>query len=306
MTKKLTIFGTIIILGLLLTSCGPSAKEKEARRIADLTTVTDSLAKLQSSLNVLNLTTRTPGNKKFIKTAETKFLVNNVRVASEKIEDLSATYSGYVTYSNLQNRESDYSRIEVSRDSVIISKKIIVENQLVLKIPNENLDSLVRKLNKLILFLDYRIVKMDDITFNILSNLKASERLKNYETRQKKHIDTKESKLKETTTAEENILNRQIQADNLQVENTALEDQIKYCTLTIFLYQKPFYYKETQVLPNTDSFKPNLLVRILDAVVYGWIIFMDLIVFLFKIWWLIVLVVGGLIVYKLWLKPKKK
>ncbi len=305
MNRKLSVACISIVLGFLLTNCGPSAKEIEEKRESDSTLVADSLAMVMGISNELNLSTRTPDDKKFIKTAETKFLVNNVRIASEKIEDLAPKYAGYLTYSELRNHEIDYSRIEISRDSVVISKKIVVENHIVLRIPIENIDSLVRELNKLILFLDYRIVKMDDISFTILTNQKSAERLKNYDARQKQHIDTKESKLKETTNAEENILNRQIQADKLQVENLALADQLKYCTLAVYIYQKPALYKETQVLLNTDSFRSNLLVRICDAVVDGWIMFENFLVFLFRIWWLILSGIGILFIFKYWPKKKK-
>ncbi len=298
MTRHLTSICTTIIFGLLLMSCGPGAKEMESRRIADSVLVADSLVMRPFISKDLSLSTRTPNDKKFIKTAETKFLVGNVRMASGKIEDLAAKYSGYVTYSNLGNHESDYSQIELSRDSILISRKIIVENNLVLRIPNENLDSLVRELNKLILFLDYRIVKMDDISFSILANQKASERLQNTEQRQQKHIDKKQSKLKEAVSAEETVLNRQIQADNLQIENLALADQVKYCTLTIYIYQKPIYYSETQVLPNTDSFRPNLFKRILSAVIEGWVVCKYFIAFLFQIWWLYIIAICVFLGYK--------
>jgi hypothetical protein len=265
----------------------------------------DQLAKIPTISKDLSLTTRTPNEKKFIKTAETKFLVGNVRAASDKIEDLASKYAGYVTYSNLRNQESDYSRLEISRDSLVISRKIVVENNMVLRIPNERLDSLIREMNKLILFLDYRVVKMDDISFTILANQKASERLRNTELRQHKHIDNKQSKLKEAVSAEENILSRQIQSDNLQIENLALADQVKYCTLTIYIYQKPIYYSEMQVLPNTDSFRPNLFSRILNAIVEGWVVFEYLIVFLFQIWWLFLIATCVFIGYKILSKSKK-
>jgi len=306
MTSHLTSICKIIGIGLFLTSCGPSAKEIESKRMADSVLVADSISKKPSISKDLSLTTRTPNDKKYIKTAETKFLVGNVRAASDKIEDLAAKYSGYVTYSNLGNHESDYSRIEISRDSLIISRKIVVENNLVLRIPNENLDSLVREMNKLILFLDYRIVKMDDISFTVLANQKASERLQNTELRQQKHIDKKQSKLKEAVSAEENVLNRQIQADNLQIENLALADQVKYCTLTIYIYQKPIYYSETQVLPNTDSFRPNLFNRILNALVDGWVVLEYFIVFLFQIWWISLIAICVFIGYKILSKSIKK
>ena len=306
MPNPQSIISKTIFLAVLLSACGPSAKEHEEKRIADSTRVADSLAIAQGTLNNLNLATKTPAEKKFIKTAETKFLVGNVRKASDKIEDLAAKYSGYLTYSHLQNKENDQSRMELNRDSVLISKQIIVENQIELRIPNESLDSLVRELNKLILFLDYRIVQMDEITFNLLANQKASERLKNYDIRQKKHIDTKASKLKETTNAEENVLNRQNQADQLEVENLALADQVKYCRLTIFIYQKPIWYKEIQVLPNAESSRPNFFSRILNALIDGWIIFEYILVFLFRIWWLILILAGGFIGFSFFKKKKKK
>jgi hypothetical protein len=198
------------------------------------------------------------------------------------------------------------SAVKLSRDSLLVSKKIIVESQIVLRIPNETLDSMVRELNKLILFLDYRIVKMDEVTFNILANRKAIERLKDYETRQKKHIDTKSGKLKETTNAEENVLNRQNQADQLDVESVALADQVKYCNLTLYIYQKPVWYKEVQVLPDTESSRPNLFARILDALTAGWIVCMYIIVFLFRIWWLFVILGGIAVTITFILRRKKK
>ncbi len=320
MKKLIFYLPKTILLAALLSACGPSAKEYEEKRIADSIRVADSLAMMQAEMqrvadssayvqgvsNKLSLATKIPAGKKFIKTAETKFLVGNVRKASDKIEDMAAKYSGYLTYSHLQNRESHQSRMELSSDSVLISKQIIVENQIELRIPNEQLDSMVRELNKLILFLDYRIVKMDEITFNILANQKAKERLKDYDTRQKKHIDTKASKLKETTRTEENVLARQLQADQLEVENLALADQVKYCRLTIFIYQKPIYYKEIQVLPNYESSRPNLFSRILNALVDGWILFEYFIVFLFRIWWLFVLFAMGFIAYRFLRKRTKK
>jgi hypothetical protein len=175
-----------------------------------------------------------------------------------------------------------------------------------LRIPNENLDSLVRELNKLILFLDYRIVKMDEISFALLANQKAADRLNEYATRQKVHIDTKGNKLKETNAVEENMLDRQIQSDKLQVENLAFADQVKYCTLTILIYQKPFLYKETQVLLNSASFRAKLSTRLLEALVEGWIMFEYFLVFLFRIWWLLVLVTGGIFVYRFLFKRKTK
>jgi hypothetical protein len=303
--NRILLFASTAMVAFLIAGCGPSAKELEEKRTADSTVVADSLAKRLGIANELNLSTRTPGDKQFIKTAETRFLVDNVRNASEKIEDLALKYTGYLIFSKLQNQESDYSRLEISRDSVLISKKIVVENQIVLRVPNEKLDSLCREMNRMILFLDYRFVKMDDISFTLLANQKSAERLKKYESRQKKNISLKGAKLKETTNAEETMLNHQVQADSLQVEALSLADQIKYCTFTVIIYQKPLYYHEKQPLLNTEPFRPGMLTRIVNAVTNGWIIFKMVIVFFFEIWWFFLLVAAIIAIYKFFKRPKK-
>ena len=141
MKSKILLAGAVILVAGLFSGCGPSAKEKEILRVDDSTRVADSMSR-PGLVNELKLGTRTPADKKFIKTAETKFLTGNVRVATEKIEDLAGKYGGYLTYSRLGNHESDFSRTEISLDSVLLCRKIVVENTMVLRIPNDKLDSL--------------------------------------------------------------------------------------------------------------------------------------------------------------------
>jgi hypothetical protein len=157
---------------------------------------------------------------------------------------------------------------------------------MILKIPNEYLDSLVRGLNKLILFLDYRIIRMDEVTFQLLANQKAAEQLKEFGQREKQHIDAKGNKLKESTHAEETLLSKQVEADNLDLRNQEIEEQVHYCTLTLFIYQKPILVRDTEGILNSSELRPNLFKRIGEALVDGWEIVEYIIVFLFRIWWL--------------------
>lgn len=294
--KRLFSSAILILISIFLfLSCGPSAKEMEEKRVADDTRTSDSLAMEQSIAKNLSLNTNTPKDKKFIKTAETKFRVQNVQTASEKIEDLAVHYSGFVVFSNLSNEESEMERFGISKDSVVLTKKIVVRNEMKLKVPNENIDSLVRQLNKMILFLDYRVIQLDEVTFSILANEKATERLRTYDSRQKKNIDSKGAKLKETTNAEDNLLRHQNEADRLQVEKAALEEQVNYCTLTMYLYQKPVIYSETQVLLNKDSFRVNLFTRLKEGSITSWILFEDFLVFLITFWWVVAIITSGFI-----------
>lgn len=288
--KKIILFG--LMTSLILASCGPSAEELETQRNADSAMLADSLASIPTLAKDVSLNTKTPNDKKFIKTADLKFKVNNVLTATEKIEDNAVKYGGYLVYSNLKNRNDDYKSSRISRDSLLIAKQIVVVNEIQLRVPNEKLDSFIRELNSLVVFFDYRVIKLNDVTLQFTSNQKKTERLQKYEQRQINNIDTKSSKLKEATNAEDNLLEHQNQADDLQLKSLALEDQVKYCDLDIEIYQKPIIVTEKiGYFDYVSGSKPNFFVRVLDSIIQGWTILEEIIIFLIKIWGILLLVV---------------
>ncbi|HEY4789254.1 MAG TPA: DUF4349 domain-containing protein [Bacteroidales bacterium] len=309
----------------LLILLGCSNKAAEEKRIKDCLykdeAMKDSIAKVeaaavaeartkQDSLTLadnLNSKTNTPKDRDFIKTATVKFRVNNVPRATERIEDITAKFGGYVKSSNLVNRQENYSRDAISKDSALIRKQITVENSMVLRVPNEKLDSVLRAMNPLISFLDFRTYNMDDVTYRMWRNLKDVARFKKYEQRQSSHIDNKPSKLKETTAAEDNLLDKQRQSDESQGSNLDLMDQVKYCTVTLNIYQKPLIIKEVEA--NFDSFtgyKPGFFTRLRDSITFGWQILEEIVLFIFNLWSIIGLLILAWLMFRIFIKPKTK
>jgi hypothetical protein len=284
----------IFILGLLvsltLTDCDSGSKRSAMLRDSLLK---DSISNTATLAKDLSLNTRTPADKKFVKTADLKFKVGNVLYATEKIEDITLKYGGYLTYSNLQNRNENYNNSKISRDSLLIAKQIVVENVIQLRIPNERLDSFIRELNPLVVFFDYRIIKLSDVTLQFIADQKKSDRLKKYDQRQSLHIDDNPGKLKETSTAEDKLLDRQNQADDLHVKSLSLEDQVKYCNLTINIYQKPIIIQEVIAdFTYVSEVKPNFFIRVWDSIIQGWWILCEVLIFLIKLWGIALLVTG--------------
>jgi hypothetical protein len=301
----------ILLIGLftclLFTSCGPNAEMKRAEMIADSATVSDSITGNATLAENIDLSTKTPDEKKFIKTCALKFKVNNVLSSTERIEDLASRYGGYLIYSNLQNRNENSNSTRISRDSILISNQIVVINEIQMRIPNERLDSMIRKLNSLVVFLDYRVIKLNDVTLQFISNQKKADRLQKFAQRQQQHIDYKTGKLKETTTAEDNLLERQNQTDELQTRTLELEDQMKFCNLTIEIYQKPIITKE--IVANFDyvaNVKPNFFYRVWDSLIQGWGILQEVVIFLIKIWGIALLIIVLVFGVKYLLKLYKK
>lgn len=295
------LFGLLL---MILASCSSNtpAYEPAMEAAADST----SMSKSEEPANELNLNTKTPEGRKFIRTADVKFKVKNVMSASEQIEDMAAKYGGFITYSNLENRVEAREITNISRDSVLVTRLVIVENSIVLRVPNEKLDSLVRQFNKLITYLDYRIIKMDDVTLQFVANRMKSQRLNTYTKRQAGHVDNRGKKLGESSLAEDKILDRQMQADEVSVQTMSLEDQVSYCTINLAIYQEAIVIKS--VNPNFEyvaASKPNIFSRIGDALIQGWWILEEIIVFIVKIWG-VLLVVGGTIMLLLYLNKRLK
>jgi len=295
-----------ILLGFalfVLASCSSNQKSYEpAMEIAADTTAAAPAELAQE----VNLNTKTPEGRKFIRTADVKFKVKNVMSAMEQIEDMAAGYGGFITYSDLENSVENRESTKISRDSILVTQLVVVENTMVLRVPNEKLDSLVRQFNKLITYLDYRIIKMDDVTLQFVANRMKSQRLNAYTKRQAGHVDNRGKKLGESTLAEDKILDRQIQADEVSVQTMSLEDQVNYCTINLAIYQEAIVIKS--VKPNFEyvaASKPNIFSRIGDALIQGWWILEEIIVFFVKIWG-VLLVVVGIVMLGLYLNKRLK
>jgi hypothetical protein len=232
--------------------------------------------------------------RKFIRTAEMKFRVRNVFDATYTIEGIAKQFDGFVTYTNLVSELNDKTIVRMSEDSSLETLHYTVENSLTLRVPNTRLDTTLKTIASLIDYLDYRIIKADDVALQMLANKMEQERAVKNERRLTDAIDSKGRKLNETTRAEEQIVNRQEQADRAKIANLSLQDQINFSTVKINIYQRPSIKQSLISNENIDSFKPGLGSRMIEGFKAGWRILEDIIVFIAQIWWLLL---GGVIAY---------
>ena len=237
--------------------------------------------------------------RKFIRTADIKFKVKNVTQSTYKIENITNKFGGFVTYTNLQSTIIDEFETKISLDSTLQTIRYNVENDITIRVPNKRLDTVIKSIAKQIDFLDYRIIKADDVSLKMLSNQLSQTRSASNEKRIEKAIDTKGKKINDIMEAENTLANKKEQEDNAKLENLSIEDQVNFSTLTIKIYQNESVKQEiTASTKDSNYYKPNLVIRILDSLKSGWYVLLNLVVFLFEIWWLLLLVIGGYFLYK--------
>ena len=88
---------------------------------------------------------------------------------------------------------------------------------MTLRVPNIKLDSTLKDIAKSIDYLDYRIIKADDVSLQILANDFTQKRATNNYSRITNDIENNRKKLNETTDAEEIVFSKQAQADNAKI-----------------------------------------------------------------------------------------
>jgi hypothetical protein len=289
--KNIPISVAVILIAFSLFNC--SEKKAESASNFGLTDTTSVETQVDADIPL------SPQDRKFIRTADVRFKVNNVQNATNVVEDLVDKYKGFIVRNELSTQVFNINDIEISEDSILRSKSYEASNEITLRIPNEYFEKTLRELQPIMAFLDNQTVSAEDVSLSFISNELQKKRFSKFEKRFENAIDEKGKKLAETSSAEENLYNHQSSADQNQVLNLKLKDDVNYSTITLHLYQPVAIMQERLPnIENTHAFQPNLFLRIWQSVREGWYIFEEIIVVIFRLWFVVLLSIGGFWLYK--------
>jgi hypothetical protein len=190
---------------------------------------------------------------------------------------------------------NDQISTKISQDSTLETTKYKVENTITLRVPQQNMDSVVKEIAKEIDYLDYRLIKADDVALRLLSNELLQKRSATNEKRIANAIDTKGKKINDIMNAETQLENKKAQSDSSAIENLSLQDQIDFSTITLQLYQREVIKQE--LIANEKAgyyFEPTIGIQLFDALQSGWFHLLSVVILLLKLWWLMLI---GLLLY---------
>ena len=270
-------------LAILLVALAYSCKQSENTSVSEEMTSADVLS---SSAAV----EKPDSKRQFIRTADVKFRVKNVPQSTYAIENATTKNGGFVIYTNLQSSISERETSKISQDSLIETTKYSVENNITIRVPNTQLDTVIKTIAKQIDFLDYRVIKADDVSLQLLSNELAQNRLKSSGNRITNAIDSKGEKLNQIVTSEDTLESKKEQLDAKKIENLSLRDQVNFSTLTLNIYQRETVRQEK--IANTENkmiSRPHLGIKLWDSIKSGWFILEDIISFTIKFWTILLL-----------------
>jgi hypothetical protein len=295
-----TKFALALLLMGIVISC-KQAQSENAEATSDITKAvaadSTSIASSSAAVEPKNST------RKFVRTADIKFKVKNVAKSTGIIEDATSRFGGFVTYTNLQSTINDEDHTKVSPDSTLVTTKYTVENNMTIRVPNTQLDTVIKTIANQIGFLHYRVIKADDVTLQMLSNKMAQKRSASTEKRIATAIDTKGKKLNQVMDAEENLDAKKEANDAKTLENLSLNDQVNFSTLTLQIYQDQTVKQE--MIANEKSvnaYRPNIGLQVWDSIKTGWFVLENIISFVVLLWPFALIGFVGFIGYKKLLK----
>lgn len=246
-----------------------------------------------------------PG-KKFIRTADVKFRVKDVAKSTYAIENTVTKFGGFVTYTSLQSHISEKKEVRVSPDSTLETTKYNVENNITFRVPNRQLDTVVKTIAKQVDYLDFRIIKAEDATLRMLANNMAQGRNDAHKHRMQNAIDKQPRKLGDIASSENDLLDKQQQTDNTKLENLSMNDQVAYSTVTMALYQRESFTQELVANEKSvNAYRPHIGLQIWDSLKTGWFILEGILAFIAKLWSLILIAIIAIFLFKKYGKKAK-
>ncbi len=299
--KKTPTIGLALLLVAIAYSCKDGAAESP--------TTEESASAMEESIDAKAATSSSasvePKNskRKFVRTADIKFKVKNVPKSTYAIEDATTKFGGFVTYTNLESNVSSKDETKVSQDSTLVTTKYTVENNITIRVPNTRLDTVLKTIAKQIDFLDFRVIKADDVTLQMLSNQMAQNRSNNSEKRIEKAIDDKGKKLNNIIDAEDHLDDKKEQNDASKLENLSLKDQVNFSTLTLQIYQREAVKQEMVANEKSiNAYRPNIGLQIWDSLKTGWFMLEAIIAFVVQLWGIALIAILGYFGYKKYFK----
>jgi hypothetical protein len=284
-------------LGLALLLFGFAFACKRAQPDANADAATDSTAVETISSNAA--VEKKESNRKFVRTADLKFKVKNVAKSTYAIENIVSRNGGFVTFTDLKSNINEKSETKISQDSTLETTRFTVDNTITVRVPNTQLDTVLKSLVKEVAFLDSRLIKADDVALQLLSNKMARKRLSANQKRLENGIDAKGKRLRDITSAEDKVLGRETESDETVLKNLSLEDQVNFSTVTLYLYQRESVLQE--IVANEKSinaYRPHIGLQIWDSMKTGWFMFEAIVAFIVQLWALILLAAFGIFAYR--------
>ena len=223
--------------------------------------------------------------RRFIKKATLNFKVTDVNDAVIKIENKTRALGGFVNYSRLDNIVQDSACRVISQDSSMQTIHFMTKGFLILRVPENQLDSLLTALNLISTTMLHREITADDIRIQLYENQLNRLRSSKFNRRMADAIDRNGKKLVDIESAERSMYEKEESADNAIISNLTLDDSVGFSSISVEVYQNPgIRYTKVATDRKIPEYETPFFSRLADSISNGWKLIKELILFMTGYW----------------------
>ncbi len=241
--------------------------------------------------------------KQLIRTAQIKFRAPKVLDAALEVERIAQQNGGFVLQNEYRENSTVAYTVRVSKDSAQQVSDVAPTCQVIIRVPFHRLDTTLRAVGRLAEVIDYRDLQARDVSLDLMEQQLNELQHRNYGAAVSGDIAANGQRLQDITAAREREFNAKRGEDIARIERLRIEDQVRFSTVTIAVYELAHRRTTTVVYTEwtKDPWRPGLFSRIGDALASGLDLLYSIIVGLSAIWPL--LVIAAVVVW--FLKRKK-
>lgn len=274
----------VALLCLFFTSCGQNGSMSHDEAYYS---TADSVAYVYDPK-----TAPIPEDRMLARKAEMNFKVKELQKTSQKITAITAHFGGEIWNSNLNTEIQNTVTKQISADSLLEVITHRQTNELFIRVPSQNLDSLLTALEGLSQLLHHKETSTENVTLSYLSNELKAKNMARTQERHENAIDEKKADIEQHTDATLTNLDIQNGVIDKQIANKAMLDRVQFSTVKVSIYQDAEAYQHVIANLHPDHFGPNLGAASVLALHDGWEFMQGIILFLIRIWPLYLLVTG--------------
>lgn len=290
-------FVIVAILGTtLLGACSNNlenqtqdVKLEEVQSSADMESSAAAEAK---SISVAPVETIRDKDRKMLRTASLNLKVPKVNEVSKSITTLVKSNGGFITNSNLNRNILSQKSVTVSRDSALETTQYEVTSNITLRVPDQLLDTTLHQIQSLARQINSSSISSEDVTLQMLANQIALRNISRQNNRLNSKLDN--TSLRNSSDNEELLTYNNENRTRSYIENLAFNDQVRYSTVNVHLFQHAAFEQTMVINPNImDYYKTPFYIRAADSLQTGWELLKDLLVVLATIWPFLLLGAGA-------------
>ncbi|KLI99313.1 hypothetical protein WQ56_13025 [Luteimonas sp. FCS-9] len=231
--------------------------------------------------------------RRFVRTAQARFSVDDVYRSALAIEDLVAAQGGFVVANRIRSEIRGVQRHRIGDGKLLELTEYATAGELTLRVPSDRAQAFLRELAAQMTFLDSRDFDARDVQFDLLRQQLAFARSQELQQSLAQAVQAGDrlDRKSEAFAARERALEAR---DEARVTQREVEDRIAFATIDLSLHQPPQVRRSERVDPDAvfAQHRPGFFVRIGQALRGGWDGLLDAAVVVAMLWplWLVVAV----------------